>query len=309
MRLRLFFFALWLVSACAPEKVITKNNALLPDCYCEGHGTHTIILDAGMGGWSIFWKPVFNALKQTHRVCLINRPGYNSAEVTGMPRDARTVAMEWHTLFRKNGLTGNLILGGHSMGGVHVRMYQQLFPQDVKGLMLFDAAHPQQFERLPQAFRENAEKQPAALDKVIRLAQKDRLKYARNKIPLNGIPPYLQNEYYAVTTQPQYYITLKAETEHFAKSLAEIKETPGQLDSLPLLVMASSNSMHPAIFPGKAKSYPFETHNNTWLELQQEHKQLSSNTMYVESKSDHYIMLTDSIQTANAIREYYGKNF
>ncbi|MCU0434230.1 MAG: alpha/beta hydrolase [Bacteroidia bacterium] len=309
MRLTAFLLFALFTAACTPEKSLTVTPAAEPRCHCEGSGKYTIILDAGMGGWSVFWKPVFNTLKKTNRVCLIDRAGYASAEVPASARDARTVAQELHKLFQKNGLTGNLILGGHSMGGLHVRMYQTLYPGEVKGLMLIDAAHPQQFESLPAAFGENAKKQPESLEKVIALAKKDRLKYAKNKIPLNGIPPYLQNEYYAVTTQPEYYFTLKAETENFAQSLAETKETPRLLDSLPLLVMASANSMHPAIFPGKSKNYSFEEHNKIWLTLQKEHAQLSSNTMYVESRSDHYLMLNDSAGTASAILNYYRKNF
>jgi pimeloyl-ACP methyl ester carboxylesterase len=48
-------------------------------------------------------------------------------------RDAKTIAAEIDETLQQNGITDNIILVGHSLGGLHVRMYQSLFPEKVKG--------------------------------------------------------------------------------------------------------------------------------------------------------------------------------
>jgi pimeloyl-ACP methyl ester carboxylesterase len=309
MRKAILLAFLFSALSCGTTKKLIEISNLLPKCHIEGNGNYTLVLDAGMGGWSLFWRPVVDELKKTMRVCVIDRPGYAMNAVSTTSRDARTVAQEIHQVLHQQGITGNIILAGHSMGGLHVRMYQQLYPQEVKGMILIDAAHPQQFQKLPLRFKQIADEQPQALNKVILLAKKDRLKYAKGKIPTLGMPAYLLNDYYAVTTMPEYYQTMKMEVLSFETSLAQIDSLSKNLGQLPLLVIASENSMNEKILPGNKKDYPFAEHNRIWLELQQEHTQLSAAVSLVKSSKDHYLLLSDSALVVNAVKDYYSKYF
>jgi pimeloyl-ACP methyl ester carboxylesterase len=304
----LLAFTTILIISCSAPREIVKSKDLSPNCHCEGEGNYTIVMEAGMGNWSLFYQPVFQELKKTTKVCIIDRAGYAMDAVSSNPRDAKTIAFEIEKALVQNRITDSIILVGHSLGGLHVRMYQSLFPEKVKGMILLDAAHPNQFDRLPKAFQELQNQQAKSVDKVIKLAQKDYLKYSKGKIPTFGIPDSLLANYYKVTTQPEYYYSMKMEVLEFENSLNQV-ENLNDLGSLPLLVIGSNSSMEEAILPGKLKNYPFEEHNKIWLELQKELSQLSSNSTFIESNQNHYLNITDNELVVEQIVLFMNQNF
>jgi pimeloyl-ACP methyl ester carboxylesterase len=289
-------------------KTLQVSQNLNATCRCEGNGKYTIVLDAGMGNWSLFYRPIFQQLKKTTRVCIIDRPGYNVNEVTNNPRDSKTMAVEIDKALEKNGISENIIIVGHSLGGLNVRMYQSLFPEKVKGMVLLDAAHPKQFQRLPKAFNEMLNNQIQSLDKVIKIAQKGYLKYSKGKIPTFGMPDSLLIDYYKVTTYPEYYYTMKMEAKYFTESLSQVDSLSG-LQDLPLLVIGSKNSMDKNILPVKTNNYPYAEHNGAWFQLQKELSLLSTNTTFIESDANHYLNITDSEMVSGSIDKFYKKHF
>ena len=293
--------------SCTTPREIIKSSELLPKIQTVGNGNYTVVMDAGLGNWSLFYKPLSDKLAKKYKVCLIDRAGYAMNTVSTQPRDAKTIAKEMDKVLGENGITNNIILVGHSLGGLHVRMYQSLYPEKVKAIILLDAASPNQFERLPKEFEELKNNQVRSLDKVIKLAQKDYLKYSKGKIPTFGLPEYLLDEYYTVTTQPEYYYTMQKEIEWFEKSLKQVGEL-GYLGDLPLLVIGSKNSMNESLLPGKIKNYPFERHNKTWLKLQKELSALSSNSTFIVSEKDHYLNVTDINLVYNSMIQFLKKN-
>lgn len=296
------------MAACSSPKAIVKSEITSPNCHCEGNGKYTIVMDAGMGNWSLFYRPIFHELTNKYKVCLIDRAGYAMDTVSTNSRDAKTMALEINDVLKKNGISDNLILVGHSLGGLHIRMYQSLFSSGVKGMVLLDAAHPNQFERLPKEFKDLLENQVKSLDQVIKLAQKGYLKYGKKKIPTFGIPENLFSEYYNVTTQPEYYYSMKMEIISFENSLKQV-ENISDLDGLPLLVIGSKNSMDKSILPVKLKNYPFEKHNEVWFELQKELSNLSTHSTFIESNQNHYLNVTDAKLVTEQIILFMKENF
>ncbi len=304
--IKLLFVLLSILSCSTPKEIVKQHN-LSPRISCSGNGAYTIVMDAGLGNWSLFYKPLADSLSKNYRVCLIDRAGYAMNSVTTQPRDARTIALEMDKALVEKGVTNNIILAGHSLGGLHVRMYQALYPEKVKAMVLLDAANPNQFQQLPKEFEELKNDQVKSLDKVIELAQKDYLKYSKGKIPTFGLPKNLLEDYYEVTTQPEYYFTMQKETEWFEVSLKQIGELD-DLGDLPLLVVASKNSMNERLIPGKIKNYPFEEHNKSWMKLQEELSSLSENSTFVVSEKDHYLNVTDTNLVYHSIIRFLRKN-
>ena len=295
------------IISCSTPKEIVKQNNLAPRLSFSGNGKYTIVMDAGLGNWSLFYKPLAGKLSKDYRVCLIDRAGYAMNSVTSYPRDARTIAVEMNKALIEKGVTNNIILVGHSLGGLHVRMYQSLYPEKVKAIVLLDAASPNQFEYLPREFEELKNNQVKSLDKVIKIAQKGYLKYSKGKIPTFGLPKNLLDDYYKVTTKPEYYFTMQKETEWFEESLKQV----GKLDDLgdlPLLVIASKNSLNKNLIPNKKKNYPFEKHNISWLKLQKELSNLSENSTFIVSEKDHYLNITDTNLVYNYMIQFLRNN-
>lgn len=297
-----------LLWACSPKYPLQMSSTLSPSCHIEGTGKYTFVMDAGMGNWSIFYQPLFQKLKTKTRVCLLNRPGYAHSNATNSPRDAKQIAKDIHHLLQEKGIHQNIILVGHSLGGLHVRMYQALYPNEVVGMVLLDAAHPQQFKRLPAAFEEQLREQVQSLDKVIKFAEKGWIEKSKKRIPTFSLPDSLLPTYYQFTTQPVYYHTMKTEVLAFEKSLAQVDSLPS-LGHLPLLVIGAKNSMHASILPHKKKDFPFEQHNQKWLALQKDLALISSQSTFIISEKDHYLLVSDTELVLQSIFNFYANYY
>lgn len=64
-----------------------------------------------------------------------------------MSGDPQQIAGELHTLLGNAEISGPYVLVGHSFGGLYVRMYNDLYPNEVEGMVLVDSSHPEQSAR------------------------------------------------------------------------------------------------------------------------------------------------------------------
>jgi pimeloyl-ACP methyl ester carboxylesterase len=51
------------------------------------------------------------------------------------------IAEDLHTLLQRAGERPPYVLVGHSLGGLFVRKYAELYPKEVAGMVLLDSAH------------------------------------------------------------------------------------------------------------------------------------------------------------------------
>jgi pimeloyl-ACP methyl ester carboxylesterase len=92
---------------------------------------------------------------------LYDRGGTGWSDPVGLPRSAAEVAGELHALLRAAGVPGPYVLAGHSIGAVYARRFAQLFPADVRGLLLLDPGHEDLFDYLPpEAVKLNEKMRP-----------------------------------------------------------------------------------------------------------------------------------------------------
>jgi pimeloyl-ACP methyl ester carboxylesterase len=116
--------------------------------YCTGHGAPIVILDALFPGTVSNWAWVQPEIAKTTRVCAYDRAGLGWSDRGPTPRDAAHHAQELHTLLAKAGEPGPYILVGHSLGGLSVRMFADLYPDQVAGMALIEASDPDAWKRL-----------------------------------------------------------------------------------------------------------------------------------------------------------------
>lgn len=301
-------FTLLIVATFISCKKIKFNysSEAKPVSHVSGSGNITLVLEAGMGNWSLFYRNLVPLLSSKYKVITIDRAGYDNGLVPDNSRDATVIAGELHTmLLDQNLTTDSVILIGHSFGGSVVRMYQNLFPQKIVGMVLLDACHEDQFKRLPCQFEQLKQEQIDGMKKTIKTAQKGLLKtnYGRKKIPTFNLPSEMLDDYYSITVNPQYYATFEKEVSSFDVSLSQIKALP-KLGNLPLLVLASEKSMDETTLSG-AKNYPYSVHNQKWLTLQNELAQLSTNSTFASSAlSNHYLAVFESQWVADQINAF-----
>jgi pimeloyl-ACP methyl ester carboxylesterase len=120
----------------AGQLVVTGGVQL--NVYCTGSGSPTVVFDSGHQDWAPAWAVVQPEVSQWTRACSFDRPGYGFSPAGPMPRTSERIATELHDALRKVGINGPYVLVGHAFGATNVRTFADLYPDEVKGLVLID---------------------------------------------------------------------------------------------------------------------------------------------------------------------------
>lgn len=135
----------------------------------RGRGTPTVVIEPGLGlpaAESSEWKAVCDEVAKTTGVCLYNRAGLGTSDpAPTRPRTSRDVARDLHTLLVNAKVPGPYVLVGHSIGGLHARVFAGLYPNEVAGVVLVDATHPDQESKWLAALPPEAPGEHPALKK------------------------------------------------------------------------------------------------------------------------------------------------
>ncbi len=115
-----------------------------------GQGSPAVVLESGLTATSAVWGWIQPAVAEATRVLAYDRSGIGWSDESPDPHDAATVARHLASLLDRLAVDGPVVLVGHSMGGLFVRVFADLFPGRVAGMVLVDPAHPDQLERFPE---------------------------------------------------------------------------------------------------------------------------------------------------------------
>ena len=107
--------------------------------HCVGEGSPTVVLDAGLGAFSLDWGAVQPQIAATTRVCAYDRAGLGWSEPGPRPRSPQQFADELHTLLTNAGVEGPYVLVAHSISGKTARLFASQHPNEVAGMVLIDA--------------------------------------------------------------------------------------------------------------------------------------------------------------------------
>ena len=202
----------------------------------EGEGP-AVVLEAGMGSFSSNWYWVQSELARTMRVVSYDRAGLGWSERGHRPRDAATLARELHTALHAAGVDGPYVLAGHSFGGLPIRAFAGLFPDETAGLVLVDASHPDQWVRWPvrRADRMIATSQRATAV----LARIGLLRVVDLSRPLSlGLPERQVAELRARSALPEASAVEAQQMDAWPESRTQL---PASLGNLPLVVLGVSD--------------------------------------------------------------------
>ncbi|HAA15616.1 MAG TPA: hypothetical protein DCE41_29470 [Cytophagales bacterium] len=106
----------------------------------------TVVMECGAGLTTEFFHWLNEGLQDSLWVVRYDRAGLGFSDGHQTPRDPETIAHELHTLLQKAGEEPPYLLVGHSLGGPYIRVFADLYPEEVAGLFFLDATHPQQVE-------------------------------------------------------------------------------------------------------------------------------------------------------------------
>ncbi|SRR6266545_1015660 len=213
--------------------------------YCTGANRNsrpTVILEQGGGGFALNWFLVQPQVANVTRVCAYDRAGLGWSEPGPQPRTGQAIAKDLHTLLHSAGIPTPYVLAGHSYGGLFVRAYAAQYPEDVAGLALLDAAHPNQWTRTPQG-QATYQRDSQSYERARYAARLGVLRLVA--IPFTTPPSALsaqqQAEYRALTSTTHYEDSVAAESRAIGDTMALVRDK--RLGELPLMVVSAGNNL------------------------------------------------------------------
>jgi pimeloyl-ACP methyl ester carboxylesterase len=127
-----------------------------------GQGQPVVVLEMGLRVAGTRYDHIARRVAALTRVVEYDHPGLGHSDPAPMPRTVADLAANLHALLHASRIPAPYVLAGHSLGGLTVRYYQQRYPADVAALVLIDAAHEDQRERLLAALPPERPDEPSA---------------------------------------------------------------------------------------------------------------------------------------------------
>jgi pimeloyl-ACP methyl ester carboxylesterase len=257
---------------------------------CTGEGSPAVILDSGLGDSYLSWRKVQPQMAKFTRVCSYDRAGLGYSDPSSEPRTSKMLAGELHALLQAASVSPPYVIVGHSMGGYDVRVYTSLYRNEIVGMVLVDASHPDQENRFPSELK-NME------GSWHREAQ-----FIAYTMPI-GIPRLLglcENDPVTRAADCNWQSAREqvGEINAFAESAAETAST-GSLSDLPLAVLSHDPDKPSSDLPPDLA----KPTNEAWEKMQEELAHLSTRgTQTVAKNSAHYIQIDRPDVVIDAVR-------
>ena len=143
-------FALLLSVACGgynPESRLVGVNGHQLNVRCSGEGTPAVVLISGLATDNHDWVEVEKQVSEFSQVCSYDRFGLGKSDHTDTTSTSQTAVDDLHTLISASGISGPMILVGHSYGGLIAQLYATQHPDKTFGVVLVDSLHAENLER------------------------------------------------------------------------------------------------------------------------------------------------------------------
>lgn len=109
----------------------------------EPNDRPTIVLEHGAFGCASDWAVVQERLAAKGLASLAyDRAGLGHSDPGPKPRDGKAIVADLAAVLRELDVRGPIVLAGHSMGGLMVRLYALTHPEQVLGVVMVDAVTP-----------------------------------------------------------------------------------------------------------------------------------------------------------------------
>jgi pimeloyl-ACP methyl ester carboxylesterase len=143
-------FTLWNLSMnrknrVSPPGQIIKTRLSEVHVIVSGDGPVTVILEAGFSSTSIDWCYIQPEISKVARVISYDRGSYGWSRTKRKTMTSLDSVEEIREILSHLQIKPPYILVGHSFGCLSMRLFASMYPDEVVGLVLEDAAHENQY--------------------------------------------------------------------------------------------------------------------------------------------------------------------
>ncbi len=106
-------------------------------------GEPTVVFDSGAGEDHTPWQArnVQQAIAQTHLTVSYDRAGLGQSDESNLPKTAVEQSKQLHALLQNSALPAPYLLVSHSLAGLNARVFADLYPDEVYGVVFVDSSH------------------------------------------------------------------------------------------------------------------------------------------------------------------------
>ena len=262
--------------------------------HCIGQGGPTVVLDAGLGAFSLDWGAVQPHIATSTRVCTYDRAGLGWSDPGPTPRSPQQFASELHALLTKGGVEGPYVLVAHSISGKTARLFASQHPDEVAGMVLVDARHEHVDDhRAPDQLAADDAEQRQFQNMIKWTAKFGLVRLLWAPAWPSALPG---SENLSPETRTAIGV-LQARPRQIENALAE---GGAKMDSNTLLRTAASLGATPLIVLASGQNVD---HDPIWKEAQQIMTGLSSNSRLTIAQSGHAVHFEQPAEVVESIRE------
>lgn len=283
-----------------PGKLVNVNGTNI-HVRAEGEkkSLPTVIIESGAHSNTDMLHWVAEGLKNNTRVIRYDRDGKWFSESSNQEnRSPEFYAKQLHELLEKTGEKPPYILVGHSMGGPYSRIFRDLYPNEVEGIVFIDSSHPEQWKRLAQ--KELVPNGQARLLKIGSILADLGIWGVYNKIISkpnyqgDGLPQEVYSRSQSLTfTSGDVFRMFLRENKLTNDVLARAGKSKS-LDSLPLLVFTATEQYKESQKNRYRKEgIDPDKEVKLWFDMQKELKELSSNGKQIVMNASHGSIITN----------------
>ncbi|MDN3693338.1 alpha/beta hydrolase [Chryseobacterium tructae] len=282
-----------------PGKLVNVNGTNI-HVIVEGEkkALPTIIMEAGAHSNTDMLHWLAEGLKKERRVIRYDRDGKWFSESSNNDTiSPEFYARQLHALLEKMGEKPPYILVGHSMGGPYSRIFRDLYPNEVEGIVFIDSSHPEQWKRLAQ--KELVPKGQANLLKIGSVLADLGILGVYNSTmskPVyqgDGLPKESYKRSQSLTSNSGDVYRMFLRENVLTNDVLMRAGKAKKLDSLPVLVFTATEQYKESQKEKYRKQgIDPEKQVQLWFDMQKELKNLSSNGKQIVMDASHGSIIT-----------------
>ncbi|WP_291581923.1 alpha/beta fold hydrolase [Clostridium sp. UBA6640] len=282
------------------------------ECLIEGTGEKTVVIVPGMGCSFYPWLSIANEISKYAKVVSFHRTGYGSSDAHIESSTTEIATVDLHALLEKLNIKENIILVGHSYGGLCVQHFARVYPKKICGVVLVDSSSVDGYKfnelHLPVSDKTEGDdifiKEWTRYSKYTKEQLENELKPSLSAKELQ-LPSEVQNRILDFLVNPELYRNTLSELIDLRIGVRKIKDT-GSFPQVPLkiLVRDTEYNINESIKADGIPRVEAESIENLWRDLSLELKQLSdkSEIKFIEN-SGHCIHEDNPEEVIKAIKD------